>query len=314
MSAKDNFAQAMKELLNGDETGKETEDKKAAPSSFSSFSQPEARPPKAPAPEKRESVFGGGAPAAAPAPAAEKPAEPAKEEAAAPAPKAEEPKAEAPAAPAPAPAHAAPAPAPKAEEPKAETPSPAAAPHAAAPEAPAASAPAPATEAPAPAAAAFAPAADNGDVTVIAKGTVIVGDVSTMGGMRCQGEVKGNITVAKKLELTGKVIGDIKAEDVAITASSIKGNVTVKNFFLMDGATTVVGDVSGKNAQVDGKIKGNLTVEERGHFESHATLVGNLVSGTVIIDEGAMLKGDIAITNAQNENINVDEPDFDIEI
>ncbi len=281
MSAKDNFAQAMKELLDGDTdtNAKEGEDKKAAPSSFSSFSQPDARPPRAPAPDKKESIFGG-APAAdeaeeekpagsifGGAPSANESTEAADEEPAA--------------------------------EAEAATPAeePVAAPVAAPAVAPAA-----------------APTAATGDVTVVAPGTVIVGDISTAGGLRVEGEIKGNLNVASTLELTGKIIGDIKAADAVITKSLIKGNVAVKNFVTIDGETTVVGDVSGRTSQVNGKVKGNLTVEERAHFEPRATLVGNLIAGTVIIDEGAMLKGDIAITNAQNENINVEEPDFDIDL
>ncbi len=264
MSAKDNFAQAMKELLNSEDgAAAEVEDKRA-PSSFSSFSQPEARPPRAPAPERREP------------------------------------------APAPAPREAAPPPAP--------------APHRDS---------APRTAATSPATAEKIAQAESFDVfvgqdtsyvdgapgvTYIAPGTVVVGDINTNSDLRVLGEVKGNLKVATKLELNGKVIGDIEADEAAIANSLIRGNLTVRNLVTLDADTTVVGDVSARNAEINGKVKGNLTVDERGHFKTNATLVGNLISGTVIIDEGAMLKGDIAITNAQYEDISVEEPEFDIEI
>ena len=147
-----------------------------------------------------------------------------------------------------------------------------------------------------------------------APGTVVVGDINTNSDLRVLGEVKGNLKVATKLELNGKVIGDIEADEAAIANSLIRGNLTVRNLVTLDADTTVVGDVSARNAEINGKVKGNLTVDERGHFKTNATLVGNLISGTVIIDEGAMLKGDIAITNAQYEDISVEEPEFDIEI
>lgn len=286
MSAKDNFAQAMKELLNsgeGEGIGN-TEDKKPAPSTFSSFSQPEARPPRAPAPEKKESgsLFGGAAP------------------------EAEDKESEAPAY----------SPMANAVE---EVPAPVAAFSSSSVDS-AFSAPAPLTSAPVapaysvPAAPSFTSSEEGGSITVIAAGTTIVGDITTSAGLTVNGDIKGNVRVASLLELNGKIIGDIEADAAVFTASQIKGNVTVKNTLNMDNGTTIIGDVAAKNTEINGKIKGNLTVDERGHFEREFILVGNLVSGTVIIDEGAMLKGDIAITNAQTENITVEEPDFDIEI
>ncbi len=273
MSAKDNFAQAMKELLNSEQDAAvmEQEEKKAPPSSFSSFSQPDLRPPRAPAPERREPQRSASAP---------------------------EPRS---------------APAPQAEQPVAA---------AAAPAAQRRGASSPAIEEKIAQAESFDVYVGQDNtalegaqgVTYIAPGTVVVGDINTTSDLQVLGEVKGNLKVATKLELHGKVIGDVEADEAAITGSLIRGNLTVQNLVTIDADTTIVGDVSARNAEINGKVKGNLTVDERGHFKTNATLVGNLISGTVIIDEGAMLKGDIAITNAQYEDISVEEPEFDIEI
>jgi cytoskeletal protein CcmA (bactofilin family) len=149
------------------------------------------------------------------------------------------------------------------------------------------------------------------EVTVIAPGTKIVGDIEADGGLRVGGDIKGNIKVAGQLELNGKVIGDIEAQDITIVSTMVRGNVTARNLINVDKDTTIVGDVAAQNAEIDGKVKGNLTAKERAHLQADAILVGNLASGTVNIEEGAMLKGDIAITSAQSE---VDVKDFDFEI
>lgn len=153
-----------------------------------------------------------------------------------------------------------------------------------------------------------------GSVTVIAAGTKIVGDIDTDGALCIEGSVKGNVRVGTKLDLNGKVLGDIEAEDIEIISTAVKGNVVARNTVHMDKDTTIVGDVTAKNAEIDGKIKGNLTVSERAHIKVDSILMGNLVSGTVNIEEGAMLKGDISITNIQSENVTIVEPDFDISI
>jgi cytoskeletal protein CcmA (bactofilin family) len=156
------------------------------------------------------------------------------------------------------------------------------------------------------------PAPGSCETTVIAAGTTLVGDVSTAGGIRVNGSVKGNLKIASTMELSGKIIGDIECVDATVSGSMVRGNVAVTNVLTIDSDTTIVGDVSAKNVDINGKIKGNLMVEERSHFQADAILVGNLISGTVIIDEGAMLKGDISITNQRTEIITVEEPEFEI--
>ncbi len=277
MSAKDNFAQAMKELLNSGEAGStDSTEGGQAPGSFSSFSTPDSRPPKAPAPEKQESVFGGSS--------FSKPATTTSTDSSAEEPKEEEVESDV-----------------SSSEPEVVEVEPQAASE-------------PSINMEAPAIVDDTSGQSSDAMTVIAPGTTIVGNINTNGNLTMNGDVKGDVKVAKKFILEGRVIGDIDAQELEVKRSSIKGNITVAGNLNMDDHSVVVGDISAKNTTTDGKIKGNLTVLERGHLKPSATLVGNLVAGTVIIDEGAMLKGDIAITNAQNDNIIVDEPEFDIQI
>ena len=150
------------------------------------------------------------------------------------------------------------------------------------------------------------------EITVIAPGTKIVGDINADGGLRVGGEIKGNIQVAGKLELNGKIIGDIEAEDITVSTSMVKGNVVARSTISLDKDTTVVGDVSACNAELDGKIKGNLTVKERAHMQSDSILMGNLSSGVVNIEEGAMLRGDISITSVKSKDVTIEDLDFEI--
>lgn len=158
------------------------------------------------------------------------------------------------------------------------------------------------------------PKAPSSEVTVIAPGTKIVGDIEADGGLQVGGSVKGNLKVAATLDLNGRIIGDIEAEDISVITSVVKGNVTARNMMRIDKDTTVVGDLMARNAEIDGKIKGNVTVTERAHIKADSILVGNLVSGTVNVEEGAMLKGDISIVSAQKDDLKVDDLEFDINI
>lgn len=279
MSTKDNFAQAMKELLNSEGESAKREEKKVAPSSFSSFSQPE---PKRPATAK-DSTEG-------------------------------EEKLVAPPAPAPAPPLSQAFSGPAAAKPKVAAPAPQVQDEPEIVQEPAPAAPTPVFSEPEiqPVIAQDARPMVKPNATIISEGTVIVGDVSTEGDLQVKGSIKGNVKVAGTMDLSGKVIGDVDAENVNIVCSLVRGNVKVVGSLTVDNVTTIVGDVSARSVDVNGKIKGNVTVEERSHLQSDAVVVGNLVSGTLIIDEGAMLKGDMAITNAQVGDVSVEEPDFEI--
>ncbi len=152
------------------------------------------------------------------------------------------------------------------------------------------------------------------NVTVIAEGTTLVGSLTTAGGLRVDGNIKGDVNAASDAEINGKVIGDVEANSATIKDSDIKGNLKLKEALNVDRNSTIIGDINANTVQINGQVKGNLSVTERAHFEANAVLVGDLISSTVIIDEGAMLRGDISITSAQHDTVDVDDPVFDFDI
>lgn len=158
------------------------------------------------------------------------------------------------------------------------------------------------------------PAETPPETTAIAKGTKLVGDIETSGNLRIGGSVKGNVIVNGTLSLNGQIIGDIKTKSVEIAGSVVKGNVVASDHVSVDKETTIIGNVTAREGEIGGRIKGNLSMEQRVHIQESAILVGNLGSGSVHIEEGAMLKGDVTITQGKGVSVQVEEPEFDIHI
>ncbi|MEG0339187.1 MAG: polymer-forming cytoskeletal protein [Oscillospiraceae bacterium] len=129
--------------------------------------------------------------------------------------------------------------------------------------------------------------------TTIALGTVVIGEIHSKGDLNLYGEIKGNVETTGNINLGGRIMGNIIGNDMTITTSAVKGNVAASGAMSIDSGSVVLGDLKAREAQFDGQVKGNLTVEGLAHFLSDTVLLGNVSVGSLIIDEGARLRGEI---------------------
>jgi len=111
--------------------------------------------------------------------------------------------------------------------------------------------------------------------TILGKGSVFV----------------GNITVEHSLRIDGRVKGDVIAGDTLVvgTDGEINGNIKIKNLVL------------------GGKIIGGVSAPGRTVLESKAELHGELRTGKLVIDEGAVFDGKCSMTDieAPADNMNL---------
>ena len=119
-------------------------------------------------------------------------------------------------------------------------------------------------------------AASYPSVTVLAADTVILGDVHTGGDLRLEGSIKGNVVAKGDITACGKIIGNVTGSALTLTNCSIKGDVTSTALLEMNGNAMVLGGVFAKSALLDGKIKGDLRVEEATTLNPSAVVLGNI--------------------------------------
>jgi cytoskeletal protein CcmA (bactofilin family) len=145
------------------------------------------------------------------------------------------------------------------------------------------------------------PAGEGGGVTTIAKGTVIIGEINADGDVELLGSVKGKISSQGDIKANGKVIGDLMGRDVELIACAVQGNIIASGMVTVDGDSVVVGDVKGENFCLDGKIKGNVTVEKEAKFQPKAILAGNVTTASIAMSQGAKIQGEVNIPLNEKE-------------
>ena len=152
--------------------------------------------------------------------------------------------------------------------------------------------------------------AEPAGITTIAKGTVIIGEINAEGDVELLGSLKGKVTSQGDILVNGKVIGDLAGKDIQLTACAVQGNINASGMVTVDGDSVVIGDVRGENFCLDGKIKGNVTVEKEAKFQPKAILAGNVTTASIAMSQGAKIQGEVNIPLSEKET----NMSFDVDI
>ena len=88
-------------------------------------------------------------------------------------------------------------------------------------------------------------------------------------------EIKGSLKFSNDLIIDGKIEGEVTSD----------GSLTVGENAL------VIGEIRTKSCVLFGRVQGNITVTERAELKSNAVLEGDIVAGTLSIEEGATFMG-----------------------
>jgi cytoskeletal protein CcmA (bactofilin family) len=110
--------------------------------------------------------------------------------------------------------------------------------------------------------------------TIIAKNALLEGTLDTDGNLRIEGKLAGNIRCKSKVAM-----GD---------SSVVEGNVVTQN------------------AEIAGRIKGQLEVMDLLILKSTAVIDGDIIAGKIIVEAGAIFNGSCKMGAAVKE-INIGE-------
>jgi cytoskeletal protein CcmA (bactofilin family) len=107
--------------------------------------------------------------------------------------------------------------------------------------------------------------------------TTPAGSIARVGsGLRVKGEISGN----GDLYVDGNVEGPIQLADGRLTVGA-------------SGAITA--DVVAREVIIYGSVKGNLRARDRIEIKKEGSVVGDLLTARIIIEDGAQFKGSIEI-------------------
>ncbi len=130
--------------------------------------------------------------------------------------------------------------------------------------------------------------------SVILEDMVMRGDIKTQGSVEVLGTLQGNIAADGNVTVTGCMNGNIHANDVYVTGTAgaeVIGNIQ-GNTIRVDAKCVIIGDIAAENDLVlEGAVYGNLDVQHRLYIKAASIIKGNVSSGSIIIEEGAVLSG-----------------------
>jgi cytoskeletal protein CcmA (bactofilin family) len=99
-------------------------------------------------------------------------------------------------------------------------------------------------------------------------------------------QIKGEITGNEDLKLDGKV----------------EGLVSIGGFRLTVGpGAHVIADVVAREALISGEVAGDISACDRIEILKSASIVGDLSTGKIVIEEGAYFKGGVEVGNTNTQ-------------
>ncbi len=104
-------------------------------------------------------------------------------------------------------------------------------------------------------------------------------------------------------ELNGELIsdGDIRVEGI------IRGTLRCKSKVAIGQSGIVEGDIICKNADIEGKIHGDLEVNDTLILKSTAVVEGNIHTGKIVIENGARFNGVCSMGGKEKRNTNAEK-------
>ncbi|MGI6357853.1 MAG: bactofilin family protein [Bacillota bacterium] len=139
-------------------------------------------------------------------------------------------------------------------------------------------------------------------VTSIAVGTTILGNMVVNGPAEIKGTLSGDIECSGCLTVSGEIIGCCKTAEIDVLGARIEGNIESQgNVQIRDGAV-VIGNVDGQSMQVFGAVKGDILLPGHLTVGSTAVIVGDIQTGTLDIQNGAIIDGHVNVQAAEKAN------------
>lgn len=91
------------------------------------------------------------------------------------------------------------------------------------------------------------------------------------------------------------ILGDIKVESDLRVEGYLKGTVTVGGMLVLGPTGKIEGEVTARSATIAGQILGNIKGHEKIVLETKSTLLGDLHTRELVINEGATFQGNCSM-------------------
>lgn len=139
---------------------------------------------------------------------------------------------------------------------------------------------------------------DAQEVTVITKGTTINGGIKSDTSLVVKGTIEGDVECEGKLTITGKVAGNTIASEIYVNTPRLEGDINSRGIVKIDVGTVVIGSISCTSVLVAGAVKGNIEVSGPVIVDSTAVVKGDIKAKSIQINSGAVVDGHCSLAYA----------------
>ncbi len=128
------------------------------------------------------------------------------------------------------------------------------------------------------------------ETTIISRNTIIDGNVRSFANINIEGSVKGDVAITKNANLSGKIVGNLECNNATMIGSSMQGSVASKGQVKMDRDSLILGDIQAQYLDLNGKVKGNVEIGGKAEFKTDAIIFGNINASTITVMYGATIQ------------------------
>lgn len=97
-----------------------------------------------------------------------------------------------------------------------------------------------------------------------------------------------------------KIIGEVSSDEELQVEGELEGQLTLKNKLTIGPSSKVNANIKAQEVVIFGTVKGNVEAENRISLRSGASIVGDIKTAGIVIEDGAYFKGGIDISKGEN--------------
>lgn len=110
-------------------------------------------------------------------------------------------------------------------------------------------------------------------------------------------QVENNVGVVNQIASSTKLVGDIQTDSDIRIDGSLKGNLSTSGRLIVGPSGTLNGEILCKSAEIEGNIEGKINVKELLSLKSTSNLKGEVTTGQLMIEPGAIFSGNCKMSN-----------------
>ena len=96
-----------------------------------------------------------------------------------------------------------------------------------------------------------------------------------------------------------RIVGDVSSEEDLFIGGELEGKLQLRNRLTIGPDSKVNANITAKEVEVFGSVRGNVEAIERIAIHTGATMVGDIKTAGIVIDDGAYFKGGIDICRGE---------------